>query len=253
MNIEVNKKGSILFLHGYTQNSLVLQKRLKVLTKAINKEYPDKELLFPDAPFILEKYDNSIDPELIKRGWMYLYEEDKFKSDNFAQMEEAFYFGFIHSMKEILNLIENKRIECVISFSQGSLLFLFILIILIKSKKEDLTDLSFKKYFPHLKCVILIAGFIKPVPLNEELSFFKNVLEEINKNGNIKSDEDKIDLPSLHIWGALDEYIEPKRSENVSKLFLNSETYEHKGKHFIPTSKDDLEIYLGFLNKYLKN
>lgn len=47
-------KKSILFLHGFTQNSDIFQKRLKAIIKTLNKKYDKYNLLFPDAPHILD-------------------------------------------------------------------------------------------------------------------------------------------------------------------------------------------------------
>jgi predicted esterase YcpF (UPF0227 family) len=55
-NENVNKrenKSSILFLHGFTQNSEIFKKRLKVILKTLQSKFNKHEILIPDAPHIL--------------------------------------------------------------------------------------------------------------------------------------------------------------------------------------------------------
>lgn len=47
------KKSSILFIHGFTQNSLIFRKRLKVILKTLQSKFINYEMLIPDAPHLL--------------------------------------------------------------------------------------------------------------------------------------------------------------------------------------------------------
>jgi predicted esterase len=240
--MESNSK-SILFLHGYTQNSLVFQKRLKVLTKAIEKLFPDFKLIFPDAPFELE-LETPKEEEEIKRAWLYLNEKDKMNTDDLINNSELNYLGLETSLQKLMSLNEenNLNIECIFAFSQGSLVATLLSILISHGE--------YKKYFPNLKCIVLVAGFIFPFPINEEVKFYLQNLKKLYTEEAL-SEEEKIQIPSLHVYGSADVYILPEKSQKLSHLFANSEQYEHKGKHFIPTGKDDLEVFLNFLKKYL--
>lgn len=226
--MENNKKKAILFLHGFTQNSVVFETRLKVLIKSIKKELPEYTILIPDAPFVLDEVNNN-------RAWMYLNEENKMNSEEFKN-KEVVYKGLSTSIECIGKLCEGYDIQCVFGFSQGSLLAIFLMIIL------HTKDIGL---FSDLKCVVLVAGFINPIPLNEELN--KYVDNCLNNNDY----SNKISIPTLHVYGEADEYIPASKSEKALVLFKDPETYVHKGKHCVPSTKGDVEKFLGYLKKYL--
>ncbi len=236
-----NKK--VLFLHGFTQNSFVLQKRLKVVTKTLKQNLPSIEFLFPDAPFILEETTTTSQEE-VKRGWLYLNAEDKMNSDDFSTKSEVAYNGFTTSVNYLIDLAGlNPDIECIFGFSQGALITIFLSALIHNG--------SIANVFPNLKCIVLVSGFIYPFSKNEELEFylqtFKNCYDDTSL---IKSDE-KIKIPVLNVFGECDEFIVPAKSEKVKYFYENCENYVHKGKHFIPTSKEDIEVFMIFLKKYL--
>jgi hypothetical protein len=53
LNNNNNKKRSILFIHGFTQNSDIFRKRLKVILKTLQSKFKNHEMLIPDAPHLL--------------------------------------------------------------------------------------------------------------------------------------------------------------------------------------------------------
>jgi len=242
--MEEEKNRSILFLHGFTQNSIVFRNRLKVLLNSLEKNFKNTKFLFPDAPFILE---DSEKIEEIKRGWLYLDESNKMNSTLFEKEQEVTYLGLSESLEAITNLNEenNYNIESIISFSQGSLVSTFLSILVTHS--------DFRKKFPNLKCIIIVAGFIHPIPKNKEIDFYYSTISKLyNEDDNQHIEEsDKIQIPTLHVFGKSDPYITPEKSEKLTNLFFNFQTYIHEGKHFVPTKKEDVEAYINFLKKYL--
>jgi hypothetical protein len=231
------KKGAILFLHGYTQNAKIFEKRLKVLLKAVSKEFPEYEIIIPDAPFTLENENEGItNEEEIKKGWLYL--EGGLPS--FEKETELTYFGFNESLQTLEKIFNEKKVKCIFSFSQGSLLQLLLFAYLKLNPENKLTQ--------NVLCSILVAGFCNPLPLNfpEFVEIFKKANDDIEI-------EDKFPIPSLHVFGEDDAYILPSKSISTSRLFNNPEIFKHKGKHFIPSGKEDVEIFINFMKKYLKN
>jgi predicted esterase len=236
-----NNSRKILFLHGFTQNSLVFQKRIKVLTKSLEDKFKNLGYLFPDAPFILEDQNENAQEEEKKRGWLYLNKENKMDCDKFKE-NEVVYFGLETSLNLLVELAEtHKNIECIFGFSQGALISIFISALIQKGELKNI--------FPNLKCIILVSGFFHPFPLNEELKNFYDVLKTGYETDSIPGEE-KIKIPVLNIYGEKDEFILPSKSQKINLIYENCETYIHKGKHFIPTSKDDIEVYIKFLEKY---
>ena len=230
----------ILFLHGYAQNSNIFNKRTKNLQKQLNKKFNNKfEYLFPDAPLILDKEDQNIENETI-RGWF------KFpKVDNYYSEKTIKFLGFNETIDTIFKLgDENKEIEVIISFSQGSVIL--ILLIILSLYKND--KYNFKQHFPNLKCMICVSGFIRPYPENEE---FKDLVDEVlNKDEKTIK---KFDIPMMNVFGQNDQYVNMEKFKEITKFFNNYEIFCHKGKHFLPSSKADITKFEEFLEKYIKN
>lgn len=83
-----------------------------------------------------------------------------------------------------------------------------------------------------------------PLPENEQ---FKDILKHITSKEHKQSD-----IPSLHVYGLSDEYIVPQKSKDIIEYFAINEKYEHQGKHFIPTGKNNITFFENYLEKYLK-
>ncbi len=229
----------ILFLHGYAQNSHIFSTRTKNLQKQLNKKFNNKfDFLFPDAPMILEKEDQTVENEVI-RGWL------KFvKVDDFYKANTVKYIGLDEGINSIYKIgDENKNIEVIISFSQGTvILILMIILSLYKTEKYN-----FKQHFPNLKCLICVSVFFRPFPENEE---FQDLVDEVlNKNEKFVK---KFDVPMMNVFGQNDQFVQNEKSKEIVKFFQNYEIFNHKGKHFVPSSKADIIKFEEFLEKYLK-
>lgn len=228
---------SMVFLHGYVQNSQIFQQRLKNMTKKLNHKFPKLKFLFPDAPFIVEKKQSNINTKdnEVYRGWMTID-----NPDGFLSLKTILYKGLDESINELYSIGEkNPNIQCIFAFSQGSELLLFIILLSLYNDK-----LNFKQYFPNIKCLIFTAGFFSPLPENDQ---FKDVIDHITSN-----EHKQCDIPSLHVYGLSDEYIVAEKSREIIQYFTNSEIYEHSGKHFIPTGKNDIIFFENYLEKHLK-
>ena len=234
-----NKNSKILFLHGYGQNGHIFSTRTKNLQKQLNKKFNNKfEYLFPDAPFILDKEDQKVENE-ITRGWF------KFaKVDNFYKEKTIKYLELNKAIDSIFKIgDDNKDIEVIISFSQGTvILILMIILDLYKNEKYN-----FKQHFPKLNCLICVSGFFRPFPENEE---FQDLADEIlNKDEKLVK---KFDIPMMDVYGQNDQFVENEKCKEITKFFTNYEIFCHKGKHFVPSSKADIIKFEDFLEKYLK-
>jgi hypothetical protein len=225
MNSEENGwPGSIMFLHGFTQNAIAFENRMKTLVKALKENF-NYDIVFPNAPHVIEANDN---PEEAKMAWLYLNENDKMSSDDLVK-DEVVYIGLEETLKHLLNF-NTEGVRCIIAFSQGSLITTFLCALITSNEK-------YRKRFPNLKCVIITSGFIEPKPLNPEV---KDIVFE-----------KEYEIPSLHIIGESDVFILPEKSKKAAGLFKDPEIYLHKGKHFLPTTKDDIAAYITFLKKHL--
>lgn len=91
--------------------------------------------------------------------------------------------------------------------------------------------------FPALKFVILASCYEGRHP--ESLDDFP-----------IMTKENRIELPSLHIFGSADRFISPENSIAVSEMFEDSEIHRHDGGHHVPMRSADLAGFLDFISKF---
>jgi pimeloyl-ACP methyl ester carboxylesterase len=218
------KEGTILFLHGFTQNAIIFEKRIKTLLKALKENF-NYDIVIPNAPHVIE---NSNIEEEVKRGWLYLNENDKMNADDFVK-EELIYLGLEETLESIMK-INTEDVKCIIAFSQGSLVATFLCALICH-------DVEWRKRFMNMKCVLITSGFIEPRPLNKEV---KDIIFA-----------KELDIPSLHVIGENDVYIVPEKSKKAAGLFKDAKIHLHNGKHYLPTSKDDLVVFVNFLKKHL--
>jgi len=229
------KKKSILLLHGYTQNSDVFEKRMKIFIKSLSKDLSEYQVLIPNAPHLIDPLDNEKEEAEKKRAWLYL------NLNEFEEKSEVEFKGFKESLNMITEIVEKNKVEVIFGFSQGSLLATFLSIMIS-------SNIEYKKKFNDLKCVILCAGFIEPFPLNEEFKERYELIKDLVMNKKENKDA-FIDIPTLHIYGETDPYIKKEKSQNLEKLFKNIESYPHPGKHFVPLSKEEVIKYKDFIKK----
>ena len=237
--MEANKS-KILFLHGYAQNSHIFNTRTKNLQKQLNKKFNNKfEYIFPDAPLILDKEEQTVENEII-RGWL-KYIKDK--DTKFYDLQTVNYSGISEAINAIYKIgDENQNIRIIISFSQGTVI-LILLIILHLYKTEKF---NFKQHFPNLKCLICASGFIRPFPENEEFQDIKNEILDSDENST-----KKIDIPMMDVYGINDQFVNNEKSKEITKFFDKYEIFCHKGKHFVPSSKADIIKFEDFIEKYI--
>ena len=143
------------------------------------------------------------------------------------------YLGYQETLDIINKLcIEHTDIDCIFGFSQGA--FLTILLSMLYT-----VDSTINKLFTKLKCVILCSGYIRPYPTNIELKDLMNLF--------IYDKKQIITLPSLHVFGSQDDHVTPDKSKEIVYVYKNPKIYEHDGKHFVPSKKNDKEIIYEFI------
>jgi predicted esterase len=229
------KKKSILFLHGKTQNSIIFEKRMKKFIKIFSKDYPDYQIIIPNGPYFMDESDDEKIEEEKNRRWVYS------TLNELKEKTEMEYKGFEKSLEILLDIVEKNRVEIIFGFSQGSLIAIFLSILFSSNE-------VFKKKFIDLKCIILCAGFIEPIPLNEEFKDRYELIKDLLCNKKDRTDA-FIKVPILNIYGETDVFIVKEKSQNLEKLFTNIESYSHPGKHFVPLSKQDIKKYIDFIKK----
>ncbi len=206
-------QGRLLVLHGNQQTGELLLGRIDRLTKRLKKEFA-LEAIAPDAPFLA----NPSDADSCLRTWW--------------NRENNNYVGLEDTLAVVQNIQEESckpPIVGILGFSQGARLG-HLLGILHQQHPET--------WLPDLKFSILVAGYDKPIP-PELIPYCKN------------NTEDKLSVPSLHIWGSNDLLISKDEFEGLVASYDDSETYIHPGKHHVPTKGSELPMYIDFVRKAL--
>lgn len=120
-----------------------------------------------------------------------------------TQNEGKVYQGWRDSAHRISSYIRENNISGIFGFSQGAAMAALI------------TALNTQ----HLKFSIIVSGFTpRAVDCAEVLTTAT-----------------PIHTPSLHVIGEADVLVDPDRSRDLMKLFLNPKLHSHAGGHFIPS------------------
>ncbi|XP_072765769.1 esterase OVCA2 [Anoplolepis gracilipes] len=212
---ESNKsKLRILALHGYMQSDVIFSGKLGSLRKGFKKEI---DFTFIKAPHkVPSNNEENIDEN--GYGWWFNTEDHVFK----ATVPSELCVGFDDSTALIEKIFaEQGPFDGILGFSQGAA-FVSILCAMMKRKILQI-EFNF---------AIMISGF-------------KSLCAP-----HAKYYDEKIDVPSLHIYGENDQVIPTVMAEHISCLFPNKKEIRHEGGHYIPSKKD---IYRDFIMEMLAN
>ena len=199
----------VLCLHGYKQNKEIYIKRSGAFRNKLKKVSRSLEFHYLEGQVVLSDE---------TRGWWTF------------DVDHTCYSGVHEAVELVEHHIKNNNFVGLIGFSQGAGV-LSIVLAELQNKKETET-------LSKIKFVILISGRI-PEPQDLRRRYFTNYLE----NG------EKINVPTLHIFGTADELVPWEKSEVMSSIFANSEILKHDGGHTIPSAKEAGEIYTNFVKK----
>ncbi|XP_076239889.1 esterase AGAP003155 [Calliopsis andreniformis] len=206
----------ILAIHGYAQSDIIFKAKLGSLRKGFKKEV---EFIFLQAPHQVPMESNfGIDETGEGYGWWFNTEDHIFK----AVVPSNLSVGFEDSVKLIEKTFqESGPFDGILGFSQGAA----FVTILCSMQQKKLLKIKFD-------FVIIISGF-KSLCMPHEMYY-----------------DEKITIPSLHIYGESDQIIPTEMAEEVSNLFLNKTKIKHEGGHYIPSKK---EFYREFILEMYSN
>ncbi|CAK9820813.1 Esterase AGAP003155 [Anthophora plagiata] len=215
MNTSANKL-RILAIHGYAQSDIIFKAKLGSLRKGFKKEI---DFVFLRAPHkVPMKINFEIDETEEGYGWWFNTEDHIFK----AIVPSNLAAGFENS----LTLVEKTFQECgpfdgVLGFSQGAA----FVTLLCSMQQKNLLQIKFD-------FAIIISGF-KSMCAPHAIYY-----------------DEKISIPSLHIYGKTDQIIPIEMTEELSEMFINKRSIIHEGGHYIPSKK---EYYKDFITEMLLN
>uniref|UniRef100_A0A182NGD8 Serine hydrolase domain-containing protein n=1 Tax=Anopheles dirus TaxID=7168 RepID=A0A182NGD8_9DIPT len=209
-------KLKVLALHGYRQNADSFKSKLGALRKLLNKYV---EFVFISAPHAAAPLEAGGEPDPSQRSWWFNKEDRTFKGTN--QGGPA--YGFEESLKLVEKTWQAEGCHGLLGFSQGAC-FVGLL-----------CDLSARGMTP-MKPQFAIAG----------AGFRSGSLVHLNYY------ENKIQIPSLHIYGETDEIITKDMSESLAEAFLDPEVLTHSGGHYFPAQASLKETYVEFFRDQLQ-
>ncbi|XP_070159985.1 esterase OVCA2 [Polyergus mexicanus] len=204
----------ILALHGYMQSEVIFSAKLGSLRKGFKKEI---DFTFIRAPHKVSS-NNEENADENGYGWWFNTENHVFK----ATVPSELCVGFDESIALIEKIFtEQGPFDGILGFSQGAA-FVSILCAMMERKILQI-EFNF---------AIMISGF-------------KSLCEP-----HAKYYDEKINVPSLHIYGENDQVIPIAMTEHISRLFPNKKEIRHEGGHYVPSKKD---IYRDFIMEMLAN
>ncbi|KAF7994463.1 hypothetical protein HCN44_003935 [Aphidius gifuensis] len=205
-------------IHGYRQSDVVFRGKLGSLRKSFKQKV---DFIFAQAPHIvppLEQLDNDEENTADAKGWWFNTEDHSFIATEPSDLS----VGFQDSLTSIENIFEKEGpFDGVLGFSQGAS-FVSILCA-IQQKKMSSIKFDF---------AILISGFKS---LCQPHQIYYN---------------EKINLPSLHVYGETDKIIPPAMAKDLAESFDDSQVVVHEGGHFVAGKK---HIYNEFITKMYDN
>ncbi|XP_077863662.1 esterase OVCA2-like [Saccoglossus kowalevskii] len=213
----------ILCIHGYRQNGQIFHERTGSFRKILKKH---AELIYITAPNIVPsiRVEGEDDPSDAtnsqdQRGWWFSRKSNYYDAADKTSVSD----GFQESLA-FLEMIfkEQGPFDGVVGFSQGASFVSLLCSI------GDQPDSPFQFDF-----AILIAGF-------------KSLLSPHSKYY-----DEPITCPSLHVYGDTDKVIPKESSVQLLKYFVNPQTLNHTGGHFVPASSPQKKVYLEFLQSFL--
>uniref|UniRef100_A0A182JC78 Serine hydrolase domain-containing protein n=1 Tax=Anopheles atroparvus TaxID=41427 RepID=A0A182JC78_ANOAO len=210
-------KLKILALHGYRQNADSFKGKLGSFRKFVSKY---AEFVFVSAPHSAPPIEAGTEPDPTQRGWWFNKEDRTFKGTNVGGPA----YGFEESLKLVEKTWEAEGCHGLLGFSQGAC-------------------------FAGLLCDLSARGMttIKPQFALLASGFRSGSLVHLNYY------ENKVQIPSLHIFGETDEIIPKDMSEALAETFLEPEVVTHPGGHYFPAQATMKQMYVDFFRDQLQH
>lgn len=212
-------KHTILVLHGYRNNAARLKYQMSPMIKYLGKH--NVEFMFLDSEILYTKEadEKELTEEEVKnfgpyRKWWTTHRDHLLTQCKYDTCRES-----IHQVETFIQC--HKNITAIMGFSQGSSL------------------LQMLPSLPSIKKAILIGG----IPVYDAVDTDTKEHDEFGYSTLHRHTD------TLHIIGENDPVVSPDASQNLSKMFPNAQVYSHKGKHYVPTSKEACQTLLTYLNK----
>ncbi|XP_034113740.1 esterase GA18864 [Drosophila nasuta] len=220
--IEITEKVRVLCLHGYRQDADSFKNKLGSFRKFAGK-YAD--FVFISAPHVAAPLEPNAAPVEEQRSWWANKDDGTFKGTN----KSGPAIGFQDSLHVVEQAWKTQGpFQGLLGFSQGAC-FVGLICGLAKKKLTSIRP----------EFAVLSSGFISGSLVH------------------MSAYEERITIPTLHIYGLTDEIIPKDMSEALAAQFKNVEVLEHDGGHYFPAKAQQKQTYINFfqdrLQEYLEH
>ncbi|CAG9808873.1 unnamed protein product [Chironomus riparius] len=218
LKIQDADKLNILCLHGYRQNGDGFRSKTGSFRKFV-KNYAN--FTYITADHFAKPLNEGDEIDENQRSWWFNKEDGSFKGTN---ENSAPAVGFQESIKLVEKVWNEGNYQGILGFSQGAS---FVSLICSMSER-NLT--SIKPRF-----AVLTAGF---------------------RSGSLVHRgcyENKITIPSLHVYGMNDEIIPNTYSEKLRDAFEAPQFITHEGGHYFPATANEKQTYVSFFQDQLQS
>ncbi|XP_030369356.1 esterase GA18864 [Scaptodrosophila lebanonensis] len=218
----ITDKVRVLCLHGYRQSADSFKNKLGSFRKFTTKY---AEFVFINAPHVAQPFEASSPALPEQRSWWANKDDGSFKGTNKG--------GPAYGFQESLRVVEEAwkkdgPFQGLLGFSQGAC-FVGLICGLAKKKLTSIRP----------EFAVLASGFISGSLVH------------------MSAYEERITIPTLHIYGLTDEIISKDMSESLAAHFKNVEVLEHNGGHYFPATAQQKQTYINFfqdrLQEYLEH
>ena len=200
---------NIICLHGFTQNSTILEKKL---TNLIDKAKNSIKLYYLNGPNILSDDD--------QRAYWYYDASNPLNAiwSDHANLDNKLH-GLEKSLTEFIKLAKSiGRVDGLIGFSQGG---------------------CFADYICKLHAINKLEIDIKFAIFISAANFNRDDYPDLKVNPKINT---------LHIYGVGDTIITPDQSIDLMNCYTNKTIHSHNGKHVVPSNAAAKNVFMNFIN-----
>lgn len=214
---------SVLCLHGYSQDAMVLRSQLKRMTQRLE---PRARFHFLDAPFTVPSV---VDPSKEGCSW-WLPSKDEAGNWNYGGVEES--LRIVSEANKAEKSRSGNGFSGVLGFSQGGALASLLVALRESPEPAPLPDLRFAMF----------AGAFRYRAATPSYDYLFDGREELT-------------TPSLHCIGARDTIIKGATSEALEACFAAERrtSCRHNGGHVVPTGTPSLDVFDAFLEAQQKS
>ncbi|KAJ2449901.1 Ovarian cancer-associated protein 2 [Coemansia sp. RSA 2336] len=220
----------VLCLHGYTQNAQKFRDRTGPFRRSLKRML---DLVYVTAPHTAMDFDVAEDA-------------DNGPAAAWWNRSSSSPWGDVEASVRFLNraMRDDGPFDAVVGFSQGAGMAAILLALMQAARcRQTITDPQLRTLVDELaecklpRFALLFAGFYP------DFSQFDSL---------VRGDQGPIKVPSLHVVGRQDAIVPMERGiQLAAQGFVNAQTEEHEGGHFMPSNAAWRKRYQQFIEQFI--